>query len=161
MDPEKLNLDDFHESTCTPLITHPYQFCIPSSHINTSLERLQNRHQKRLWVSFRVKKCFEYRATAQLISTLFFLQIKMHAGLVHSRYPSSQMNKPPNHLPLHLVWLVTLSQTESATKVAGKEGFLLDGSEESLVDGLLVCGTAAGWLLLLFNMSILRPTLIP
>jgi len=53
------------------------------------------------------------------------------------------------------VGLVTLSQAESAGKVAGEKCFLLDGGKESLVNGLLVCCAAAGWLLLLLKLSVL------
>jgi len=58
------------------------------------------------------------------------------------------------------VWLVTLSQAESAAKVAGEKSLLLDGGKESLVDGLLVCGTAASWLLLLWLLSLLEKCLL-
>lgn len=48
--------------------------------------------------------------------------------------------------------LVTLSQAESAGKVAGEKSLLLDRGKESLVDCLLVCGAAASGLLLLFGL---------
>jgi len=54
-------------------------------------------------------------------------------------------------LPSHLVWPVTLSQAEAAAEVCGEHWLLLDGRQQSLVDGLLVCGTAGRWLLLLLN----------
>lgn len=54
------------------------------------------------------------------------------------------------HLPDHLVWSVTLPQAERTGEIADEEWLLLDGSQESLIDGLLVCGTGAGWLLLLY-----------
>jgi hypothetical protein len=56
------------------------------------------------------------------------------------------------------VWPITLSEAESAAKVANEVWFLLDGSEESLVDGLLVCCAATGWLLLLFIIRTLLPS---
>jgi hypothetical protein len=58
--------------------------------------------------------------------------------------------KPQPNLPNHLVWPITLSEAESAAEVANEVWFLLDGSDESLIDGLLVCCAAARWLLLLF-----------
>jgi len=45
------------------------------------------------------------------------------------------------------VWSVALSEAEGGGEVAGKEFLLLDCGKESLVDCLLVCGAAAGWLL--------------
>lgn len=45
--------------------------------------------------------------------------------------------------------LVTLSQGEGAAEVAGEHLDLLDAGNQSLVDGLLVSGAAAGDLLLL------------
>ena len=53
------------------------------------------------------------------------------------------------HLPSHLVGLVALSQREGAGKVAGEHLDLLDAGNQSLVDRLLVGGTAAVDLLLL------------
>jgi hypothetical protein len=53
------------------------------------------------------------------------------------------------HLPDHLVWPITLSQAEWTGKVADEQWLFLDRGEESLVDSLLVCGTAARGLLLL------------
>ncbi len=47
------------------------------------------------------------------------------------------------------MWLITLSEAEAAGEIAEKQGFLLNSCQKSLVDSLLVCGTAAGWLLLL------------
>ena len=52
-------------------------------------------------------------------------------------------------LPRHLVGLVTLSQAEGAREVASQQVHLLDVGNQSLVDGLLVGGTAAADLLLL------------
>lgn len=52
-------------------------------------------------------------------------------------------------LPSHLVGLVALSQREGAGKVAGEHLDLLDAGNQSLVDRLLVGGTAAVDLLLL------------
>lgn len=46
-------------------------------------------------------------------------------------------------LELHLVWAVALAERERRGKVAGEELLLLDGGEDSLVDCLLVGGTAA------------------
>ena len=57
----------------------------------------------------------------------------------------------PKYLPLHLVWPITLAQAESRGEVAGEEFLFLDCGKESLVDGLLVCGTAARWLLCLYD----------
>jgi len=57
------------------------------------------------------------------------------------------------------VGLVTLSQAESAGKVTGKECLLLDRRKESLVDGLLVGGTASGGLLLLWLLALLEECL--
>lgn len=53
------------------------------------------------------------------------------------------------HLPRHLVGLVTLSQAEGASEVASQQIHLLDVGNQSLVDSLLVGGTAAVDLLLL------------
>jgi hypothetical protein len=53
------------------------------------------------------------------------------------------------NLPRHLVGLVTLSQGEGASEVAGEEVDLLDVGDEGLVDGLLVSGAGAADLLLL------------
>lgn len=52
-------------------------------------------------------------------------------------------------LPLHLVGLVAVPEAEGAGEIAAKEGLLLDGGQDGLVDGLLVAGTSAGNLLLL------------
>ena len=52
-------------------------------------------------------------------------------------------------LPRHLVGLVTLSQAEGGSQVGGEVFDLLDASDQRLVDGLLVLGTAAADLLLL------------
>lgn len=41
------------------------------------------------------------------------------------------------------MWPVTLSQAESAGKVADEHGLLLDRGQKSLVDCLLVCCAAA------------------
>jgi hypothetical protein len=61
------------------------------------------------------------------------------------------MKRPSNpSLPLHLMWLVTLSQAEAAGKVADEQRLLLDRCQKSLVNGLLVCGAAGGRCLLLF-----------
>lgn len=54
------------------------------------------------------------------------------------------------YLPLHLVGLVTLAQTERAGEVAGKHIDLLDAGDQGLVDSLLVCRSAAADLLLLY-----------
>lgn len=67
-------------------------------------------------------------------------------------YPSSHLYAQTNlHLPDHLVWPVTLAKAERAGKVASKEWLLLDRGKQSLVDGLLVGGTAGRWLLCLFK----------
>jgi len=47
------------------------------------------------------------------------------------------------HLPDHLVWPITLSQAERTGKVTDEQWFLFNRRQESLVYGLLVCGTAA------------------
>jgi hypothetical protein len=47
------------------------------------------------------------------------------------------------------VGLVAVSEAEGGSEVAGKEILLLDGSKDSLVDGLLVAGASAGNNLLL------------
>lgn len=53
--------------------------------------------------------------------------------------------------------LVTLAQAEGAREVAGKKLDLLDAGNQGLVDGLLVSGTAAGDLLLLYVVSYVSP----
>lgn len=50
---------------------------------------------------------------------------------------------PSSYLPSHLVGLVTLPQAERAGEVAGQQVDLLDASNQSLIDGLLVSSTAA------------------
>ena len=49
------------------------------------------------------------------------------------------------------MWPVTLSEAEGAGEVADEEWLFLDRGQKCLVDGLLVCGAAARWLLLLHN----------
>merc|ERR1711977_383336 len=53
------------------------------------------------------------------------------------------------HLEDHLMWLIALPQAECRAQVRSKELLLLDGSDEGLVDALLVIGAAGGELLLL------------
>jgi hypothetical protein len=48
---------------------------------------------------------------------------------------------------------VTLTQTEATAKVLDQMWFLLDVGKQSLVDGLLVTCSSAGWLLLLFGLE--------
>ena len=47
--------------------------------------------------------------------------------------------------------LVTVAEAEAGGEVAAKEVLLLDGGQDGLVDGLLVAGTGAGNLLLLYR----------
>merc|ERR1711939_748155 len=54
------------------------------------------------------------------------------------------------HLEDHLMWLIALPQAECRAQVRSKELLLLDGSDEGLVDALLVIGAAGGELLLLW-----------
>lgn len=58
-----------------------------------------------------------------------------------------------SHLPGHLVGLVTTSQAEGASEVAGEHVDLLDVGNQGLVDSLLVSSTAAVDLLLLCGES--------
>jgi len=58
------------------------------------------------------------------------------------------------------VGLVTLAQAERASEVAGQHIHLLDVGNQSLVDGLLVSGTAAVNLLLLGLLSLLEESLL-
>jgi len=63
-------------------------------------------------------------------------------------------------LPGHLVRLVTLSQAEGASEVAGEHIDLLDVGDQGLIDGLLVGSTAAVDLLLLSLLSLLEESLL-
>jgi hypothetical protein len=56
------------------------------------------------------------------------------------------------------MWPVTLSQAERTGEVAHEQWLLLDGSQESLVNCLLVRSAAARWLLLLLNVLVLLQT---
>jgi hypothetical protein len=58
---------------------------------------------------------------------------------------------PRPFLPVHLVWLVTLSKAERTPKVACEQVNLLDVGQKSLVDSFLVSCSAAVDLLLLYS----------
>ena len=60
------------------------------------------------------------------------------------------------HLEDHLMWLIALPQAECRAQVRSKELLLLDGSDEGLVDALLVIGAAGGELLLLWLLALLE-----
>jgi hypothetical protein len=53
------------------------------------------------------------------------------------------------------VWPVGAAEAEAGAHVVEKVGLLLDGGQESLVDGLLVLNTVLGSLLLLYPLSML------
>ena len=61
---------------------------------------------------------------------------------------------PPTHLEGHRVWPVGTAEAESGAEVVDEVSLLLDGREQGLVDGLLVCDTVLGGLLLLHVVSI-------
>lgn len=67
---------------------------------------------------------------------------------------SSKASPRAGRLPHHLVGLIALAQAEGRREVAGEELDLLDASNNSLVDGLLVCGPRAADLLLLYMASL-------
>lgn len=94
-----------------------------------------------------------------------FITIKGHCEVAHSLQPAfsaggedhnhkGPLPQPFDRLPAHLVGLVALPEVEAGGEVAAEEWLLLDVGQESLIDGLLVCGAGAGDLLLLFETSI-------
>lgn len=67
-------------------------------------------------------------------------------------YGPPQLSTEPaatTHLPLHLMGLVTIAETEGGGEVGAEEVLLLDSGKDGLVDGLLVAGASAGNNLLL------------
>lgn len=69
-------------------------------------------------------------------------------------HPRPNVPIPPilhnTYLKYHCVWLITLAKAERATEVAGEFWGLFEAGKDGLIDGLLVCCAAGGWLLLLF-----------
>ena len=61
---------------------------------------------------------------------------------------------PPSYLKDHRVWPVGAAEAESGAEVVNEVSLLLDGREQGLVDGLLVCDAVLRGLLLLHIVSL-------
>jgi len=80
-----------------------------------------------------------------------------HAARGHPSSHALNAKSPsfhPTHLEDHRVWPVRAAEAESGAEVIGKVSLLLDGREQGLVDGLLVCDAVLGGLLLLLVVSL-------
>lgn len=165
---------------CTPRISHGHVDWLMSSQIHplncmsTTLHPYSSPAKDHPQITYltiiRVKK--------DIIALWFSssLQIRLHSALhnetthAHSEvkmqeatrqidcriFPHPRPNVPisPNlhntYLKYHCVWLITLAKAERATEVAGEFWGLFEAGKDGLIDGLLVCCAAGGWLLLLF-----------